>query len=194
MAETKEKQGPKAPDASLQAPGPSNTQEIEEIIKVKPEDLTEENLRLLAENLAEHTFLPENIIAGSVRMRIKDALKPVGEKLDQFGATTAGRIWQKLNSVIWGGYTKNEINTGIANRLRKMAEEGLLMGVKMDGKVVAVAGLKEHGKMPDGRSLYEISKVSTLPQYQGRKLGTKVMDAAIADFFETFPGMPPYTS
>lgn len=61
----------------------------------------------------------------------------------------------------------------------ELRDQGQLFSVRVDGKIVSAGGYCRRGEDPDThRAVWEIVRVSTLKEYEGRKYGSRVMDAS----------------
>lgn len=118
------------------------------LIQAKPEDVSEQDLRVLIENLIDSTHLKgspysrEDHIAGSIRT------------------------------------------------VKKAFDKGIVLAVKDGDKTVGIAAAVSKKNMPDGRPLFELTKVSVLPEYRGQKFGSKLIEERLRLVRENFPDCP----
>lgn len=85
---------------------------------------------------------------------------------------------------------REESRIRILTSLTDMAVAGDLVIARVEGMVAAVAGSKEAGTMPDGRSVYEIKRVSVLPEFRGRRLSAMLMNYVSQQLRDTYPVSP----
>jgi GNAT superfamily N-acetyltransferase len=147
-----------------------------EILPLIPEQINDSTREQLAKNLVGYTFLPEGEITDKTREAVAQALSSE-QKIAEYDKDNPNESWSLA-----------DIYHGNSEKIKSMSKDWHILGeADESGKIVAIAGYKEHGKMPDGRKIFEISKVSTLKEAQGKKLGTKVMDKTIEYLKQTYP-------
>lgn len=118
------------------------------IIRAKPEDVSDQDLRLLIESLIDSTLLP-----GSP-------------------------------------YSREEHVEGSIRTIKKAFEKGIVLAVKDGERTIGIAAAVSKTNMPDGRPLFEFTKVSVLPEYRGQKFGSKLIEERLRLVREYFPDCP----
>jgi GNAT superfamily N-acetyltransferase len=162
------------------------------IIQAKPEDVSEQDLEILMKNLIDFTFLPQDVIAEEVRMKIRDRVEPLRSIVEKFNNPRLNKIFAKLQDCLYGGYTKKEHVAGSIRTIMKAFDKGIVLAVKDGERTVGIAGAVSKKKMPegDGRDIYELTKVSVLPEYRGRKFGSKLIEERLRMVKDTYPDCP----
>lgn len=160
-----------------------------QIEEVNPESIEERDLKELVENLISSTFQSENIIAEETRMRIRDRITPLRDKISRFPQSLQ-RLFDKLQNAIYPGYTRSDHFRGNLNSIREIMNSGQLLAARLDNRTVGIVGYRNRIKTPDGRDIYEISKASTLQEYQGRGVFSKLAKYAFDRIQETYPDSP----
>lgn len=160
-----------------------------QIKQAKPEDIEEKDLNELVDNLISSTFQPENIIAEETRMRIRDRISPLRDKIDRFPQSLQ-RLFDKLQNTIYPGYTRSDHFNGNLNSIRQLLDSGQLLAANLDDRTVGIVGYRNRIQTPDGRDIYEITKASTLQEYQGRGVFSRLAKFAFERIRETYPNSP----
>lgn len=160
------------------------------VIVVEPEDLDEDSKRLLAVNLANTNFKLLDVPQAKARSKVRGLVLGVRAKLDKhvqgmdsglvraLGSKLAGKL-EKIGTAVYPDYTPGEHERGYKMRFEKLAQAKNLVGVKIDGKMVAVQGFTKVGDTPSGREVFEFTKASTLndPKYRNKGLNRKLLKA-----------------
>ncbi|MFA7685169.1 MAG: GNAT family N-acetyltransferase [Candidatus Gracilibacteria bacterium] len=163
----------------------------------------------LVRTLTGYTFLPENVVAEETRMKVKDLMREKGKgrsiarkiyggytKSEIQGANRS-RIEGMMNNNLFIDITEDEMlrmlnseDEATSKKMTDILNKGITIGKKVNGRIVALAGIRAHARMSDGRPIFEITKVVTLGTYQGKGYGSEVMDSAIQKVKDLFPNCP----
>lgn len=191
MAEFKDDIKTEVPDQHALAPDVAIDDTLR-IIQAKPEDVSEQDLEILMKNLIDFTFLPQDVIAEEVRMKIRDKVEPLKGVVEKFNSPRLNKIFAKLQDCLYGGYTKKEHVAGSIRTIMKAFDKGIVLAVKDGERTVGIAGAVSKKKMPegDGRDIYELTKVSVLPEYRGNKFGSKLIEERLRMVRKTYPDSP----
>ena len=155
-----------------------------EVRIAKPGDLTEEDIADCAESLIEKTFDKLNVPAEEIRMRIKDSIQVIRNKL---GKAFPGS--KSFANLVYPGYTHKEFIEGYTNRIQNLLNSGELMIGKSNGRVVGIIGFY---KCPDfeGREVYGTTKGTVLKEFSGKGFYSKIKNAAMENLREAHPNSP----
>jgi hypothetical protein len=135
-----------------------------EIIQPTLGDFSPELIRRFAERLVEGTYSRlgpelggnESEAVEYARMALRDSLGKIQPQ-------------SKLLSKIYPTITKKEEIQGYINGIKRLLKEKRLLAIRKDGKIASIIGIVNgRTKWPDGRDCYEIGKITTLPEYEGR--------------------------
>lgn len=82
----------------------------------------------------------------------------------------------KMGEVIYPDYARSEHIQGISRRYDLLMKDKQLLGIKVDGKIVAVQGFSKIGDTSGGREVFEFTKASTLndPEYRKKGFNSKM--------------------
>jgi GNAT superfamily N-acetyltransferase len=157
------------------------------------------------------------VIAEDAKMKIKDSMT---RRIKPKDSIKRKKKIKAMATKVYGGFTKSEIDGGNRHRIEgmmnnpefenltedemlkslkdketskemaKILNKGITIGKKVNGRVIALAGIRAKERMPDGRPIFEITKVVALGTYQGNKYGSEVMDSAIQRVKDQFPNCP----
>lgn len=181
-------------NTDLEAEGSSPEVSVHEssIFEASPDNMNEAELYDLVDALIDYTFLPENIPAAELRMKIKDRVSgPLGDFLcSKFRSARLNGVLDLLEALLYAGYTKELIRTASRDSVVKLLEgkDSTLMVKKIGEQLVAMGGLrKAHKTMPDGREIYELTKVAVLASEQGQGYGSKIMTTLIEEARRRYP-------
>lgn len=87
-------------------------------------------------------------------------------------------------------YSKEDHIQGSIRTIKRAFEKGIVLAVKDGERTVGIAAAVSKKKMPDGRDLYELTKVSVLPEYRNKKIGSKLIEERLKLVREYFPDCP----
>lgn len=65
-------------------------------------------------------------------------------------------------------------------KIKKLISEGHVVISRADGEIIGAMAAKKHGKMPDGRDIYEITQAIVLPDFRGQHVGHGLVASLIA--------------
>lgn len=143
---------------------------LAQVVVVRPEDVDEETKRLLAENLTDTNFKLLKIPHAQARMEIRELILGVRDNIAGRGNFING-VLEKVGDVIYPDYARSEHNQGTSKRYDLLMKDKQLLGIKVDGKIVAVQGFSRIGDTPSGREVFEFTKASTPTDLSYRKKG-----------------------
>lgn len=163
-----------------------------QLIRLKPGDIDEEDLIKLVENLTATNFKPLDIAHSGKRMAAKDVVLKTREKLKGVpvigSAIFNSRIWEAVAVKLYPDHTRQEHLKGYRERsYPRLIEEGHLLGVKVDGKVIALQGYRKVGDSTSSRGVYEFTKASTMPVYRKNGLATRMKKFIYAEIMRDDP-------
>lgn len=131
--------------------------------------VTSEDLQLLTRNLLSGIF-------SKARIRLS---------ADQSDITDEQRMQLQDASERW-----HEQYERVLSSVTNIAEKGDLSIIRVNGMVAGMAGYAKAGVMPDGRDVYEIKRVSVLPDFREKKLGSQLMSHVAATVQKAHPDSP----
>lgn len=157
-----------------------------EIIQPTRDDFTFDLVKKFAERLVEGTYdrlgpeLGGNKIeaAENLRMKIRDSLR---KKMPE----------SKLLSKIYPTITREEEIEGYVGGIYHLIEEGQLLAIRQSGEIVSIIGIIDRGiNWPDGRGTYEIGKIATLKEHEGKGFHKVLLKEAEQRIFSEHPDRP----
>lgn len=148
--------------------------EVFDIIKVSPDDISDENSQELIENLIENNFQYLKIPDEESKMKLRDEVLAIREKIKAEGGEISDDI-PDPNS-IYPNPTRGEHIRGAIRTLKELIEKGTLLAAKKDDKIVSILGYKIFGEMPppDSRVVYEFTKASTLKAFGHKGIASEL--------------------
>lgn len=173
-----------------------HTGQTPENVQAKPRKLTIEDLdrpemKDLVQNLIEHTATKEKVMAAKVREDIRNRLLEIRKRLwnscprlGESGFFAFG----KVIDMVYPAYTMNEHFEGNMRSIKGMVENGQVLGIEVDGKLVAISAYRKFGDNEDGREIYELTKGSTLQEFRGRHYGDMINQEIFREINEIAPG------
>ena len=158
------------------------------ILRLDPDDISDQDLNEHARNLAHMNAAPRKDIPDAARKQKErekafiagitgaelDAIYPDASEEEHFRAYSRRGSAEKGDQ---GSYT------------RRMSQ-GMVFGIEMDGRIVAVQACDKLGETKAGRPVLEFSKASTLEEYKGRKINPHLKQF-LAQFLEKQEGQTP---
>ncbi len=76
------------------------------------------------------------------------------------------------------------------NAIGSLAQDGNLSVIRLNGEVAGIAGHEMAGHMPDGRSAYEIMRVSVLREFRKKDLHIELMNHVFRQLREAHASSP----
>lgn len=160
------------------------------VIVVEPEDLDDASKKMLAVNLANTNFKLLDVPQAKARSKVRGLVLGIRAKLDEhvqgrnsglvkaLGSKLAGKL-EKIGMAVYPDNTPGEHERGYKMRFEKLAQAKNLVGIQIDGKIVAVQGFAKVGDTSSGREVFEFTKASTLndPKYRNKGLNRKLLKA-----------------
>ncbi|MEK7672271.1 MAG: hypothetical protein AAB373_00150 [Patescibacteria group bacterium] len=156
------------------------------ILRIAPDDFSDQDLVEHARNLAETNATPRTDIPDSAQkqkaretiFRIREAMLkiPLLKKLAATDATLDAFYPDTSAEEHFKWYSKRgSVEKGDQGSFTRRMSQGRVFGIEMDGRIAAVMAYDDVGKTQDGRPVLEFSKGSTLDQYKGKKLNPNLM-------------------
>lgn len=155
-----------------------------EVSIAKPGDLTEEDIAVFAESLIEKTFDKLKVPAEEIRMRIKDSIQVIRNKL---GKAFPGS--KSFANLVYPGYTRKYFIESNKYRIQNLLNSGGLMIGKSNGRVVGIIGFY---KCPDfeGREVYGTTKGTVLEEFRDKRFYSKIKNNVMEHLREAHPNSP----
>lgn len=146
-----------------------------QVVVVRPEDLDAETRLLLVENSTDANFKLLKIPHAQARMKIRELILSVRDRIAGQNDFVKGEF-VKMGDVIYPDYARSEHIQGTSRRYDLLMKDKQLLGIKVDGKIVAVQGFSKIGDTPGGREVFEFTKASTLndPEYRKKGFNSKM--------------------
>lgn len=125
--------------------------------------------------MLESTFLPDR---ADTRERVRAALRSrASGGIEEFDATE-----------VEGGWSLRRLYDAGIERVDQLLGDMHMLGRHNEkGEVVSIAGYKKDGETEDGRPIFEITKVSRLPDAKGNNYGLGAMDDAVEYLRKLYP-------
>lgn len=163
-----------------------------QLIRLKPGDIDEEDLTKLVENLTATNFKLLDIAHSGERMAVRDVVLKTREKLKGVpvigSAIFNSRIWDAVTGKLYPDHTRQEHLKGYKEKSYPgLMEKGHLLGVKVDGRVIALQGYRKMGDSASGRGVYEFIKASTMSVYRRNGLATRMKKLIYAEIMGEDP-------
>lgn len=148
------------------------------------ERLSKEQIRRFSDILSQHNFDAPPIPAQKIRMRVR-------ETLDTSIGSHLGKHFQTALDHLHPAKTRNQESQETFEELIKNIAEGNAFILLINGEPAATASLQKYRfKLKDGRELYEVAKAVTFPEFEGKKLGGRIMKVAFDAIREKYPDAP----
>lgn len=146
--------------------------------------LSQEQIRRFSDILSKHNFDAPPIPAQKIRMRAREALDAtVGDHL--------GKHFKGALNHLHPAKTRNQESQETFEGFMKNIAEGNTFVLLVNGEPAATASLQEYRfQLKDGRKVYEVAKAVTLPEFEGKKLGGRIMKVAFDAIREKYPDAP----
>lgn len=126
---------------------------------------------------------------GSSEFDTFDGMSGVRDSIDRLRTLVGGALSEgqddfvkgelvKMGNVIYPDYARSEHIQGTNRRYDLLMKDKQLLGIKVEGKIVAVQGFSKIGDTPGGREVFEFTKVSTLndPEYRKKGFNSKMKE------------------
>lgn len=161
------------------------------IIRLQVGDIDPADLEAHAKNLAESNFrLLDNVKNPEGRAKVRERMFKTRERLRRVPvigkAFGDSKFLDGLLQRVYPDYSLEEHVRGYRDKsFPKLMNEGHLLGIEIDGRIVAVQGVRNLGKTESGREVYEFAKASTLDDYKGRKLNPRLKEAVFGQVMGT---------
>ncbi len=161
------------------------------IVRLDPDDILDQDLNEHARNLARINAAPRKDIANAAAKQ-KEREKVFLEKKGHVSEAELDMIYPDMCEeehfrIYSKRGTPGEGNQG--SYTRRMSK-GMVFGVEMDGRIVAVQAYDRLGTTKAGRPVLEFSKASTLDAYKGRKINPR-LKKFLAEYLEKQEGQTP---
>lgn len=166
---------------------------LAQVVHLKPEDIPKKDLHALVENLTDVNFQPLDIPHSGKRMMVKEGMLRTRDALSHIPAigTSIAKHpkWEEAGRKIYPDHTRGEHVRGYRKRYPSLAEKGQLLGIFVDGRLVAVQGFMQTGTAKSGRPVFEFNKASTLPDksFQRQGLNSKLKERIFKKIMQEHP-------
>ncbi len=161
------------------------------VLRLDPDDISDQDLNEHARNLAHMNAAP--------RKDISDAAKRQKERERVFIAR-GGNVPEEELKAIYPDMSEEEhfrmysrrgsAEKGDQGSYTRRMSQGMVFGIEMDGRIVAIQAYDKLGTTKAGRSVLEFSKASTLEDYKGKKLNPH-LKKILAPLLEKQEGQTP---
>jgi len=141
--------------------------------------------------LTEANFSPPDIVAKGIRMQLREMIErtsvdPFMESWKRF----ADR-YRRAKYRLYPSPTKAKQREHVHKTLSEHVQKDETTVLLEDGKLAATASIADDGgQMPDGRIIYEIVRVVTLPEFRRKHYGEMIIQEAVRQIQEQHPGNP----
>lgn len=115
----------------------------------------------------------------------------VREALDATVDEHLGKHLKKALDHLHPARTRNQESQETFEGLMKNIAEGNAFVLFVNGEPSATASLQKYRfQLKDGREVYEVAKAVTFPEFEGKKLGGRIMKVAFDTIREKYPDAP----
>lgn len=148
------------------------------------ERLSKEQIRQFSDILSQHNFDTPPIPAQKIRMRAR-------ETIDAAIGGHLGEHFKAALNHLHPARTRNQESQETFDGFMQNIAEGNAFVLLVNGEPAATASLQKYRfQLKDGREVYEVAKAVTFPEFEGRKLGGRIMKVAFDSIREKYPDAP----
>lgn len=161
------------------------------VLKLNPDDISDQDLNEHARNLAKMNAAPRKDIPDAERKQ-KERERVFIEKNGNISEETLNKIYPDMSiEEHFRAYSRRgTVEQGNQGSYTRRMSKGVVFGIEMDGRIVALQAYDNLGKTKAGRPVLEFSKASTLESYKGRKLNPS-LKKFLAEFLGKEEGQTP---
>jgi len=162
-----------------------------QVVRVNSEDLKPEDVENLVEHLTDTNFQILPIPNADKRMRIQDMMVRMREAVDRIPAVgesiAKSNIGDTFPDAIYPDHTRGEHVRAYRKRYQELAKDKRLMGVQVNGHIVALQGFAQTGVSESGRPVFEFTKASTLELFEKKGLNSRLKKIIFQEIMREHP-------
>jgi hypothetical protein len=160
------------------------------ILRLDPDDISDQDLNEHARNLAHMNAAPRKDIPDAARKQ-QERQKAFIERPDITEAELKAIYPDMCEEEHFRMYgRRGSAEKGDQGSYTKRMAKGTVFAIEMDGRIVGVQAYERLGKTKAGRTVLEFSKASTLEQYKGKKINPN-LKKFLAPLLEKQEGQTP---
>ncbi len=162
-----------------------------QVMRVNPEDLKPEDVENLVEHLTDTNFQILPIPNADKRMRIQDMMVRMREAVDRIPAVgqliAKSSAWDVIGSKIYPDHTRQEHVRAYKKRYQQLARDKQLIGVRVNGRIVALQAVIQGGVSKSGRPVFEFTKASTSELFEKKGLNARLKRIIFQEIMKKHP-------
>ncbi|MFA7278169.1 MAG: hypothetical protein WC101_04275 [Candidatus Gracilibacteria bacterium] len=162
-----------------------------QVVRMAPEDLKPEDIANLVEHLTDTNFQILPIPNADKRMEVRDMVVRMREAVDRIpvvGKSIAkSNVWDTVHDEIYPDGTRGEHVRAYRKRYQQLAKDKRLMGVQVNGHMVALQGFAQTGVSESGRPVFEFTKASTSELFEKKGLNSRLKRIIFQEIMREHP-------